>query len=105
MAELKLTNNPCKFCNGEIDEGKPLCGGVWLDFNKGDDIMIDWNDKYYHRCEYCKHCGPTTTTYTGDGPIHKCWCKLDGIPGPLHDYYGKSCSRWEHTTIFDDEAK
>ena len=23
MSELKLTNNPCKFCNGEIDEGKP----------------------------------------------------------------------------------
>lgn len=21
MAGLKLTNNPCKFCNGEIDEG------------------------------------------------------------------------------------
>ena len=28
MAELKLTNNPCKFCNGEIDEGKPLCGDL-----------------------------------------------------------------------------
>lgn len=26
MDELKLTNNPCKFCNGEIDEGKPMCG-------------------------------------------------------------------------------
>ena len=22
MAELKLTNNPCKFCNGEIDKGQ-----------------------------------------------------------------------------------
>ena len=28
MAELKLTNNPCKFCNGEIDEWKPLCGDL-----------------------------------------------------------------------------
>ena len=28
MAELKLTNNPCKYCNGEIDEGKPLCGDL-----------------------------------------------------------------------------
>ena len=26
--ELKLNNNPCKFCNGEIDEGKPLCGDL-----------------------------------------------------------------------------
>ena len=28
MACLKLSNNPCKFCNGEIDEGKPLCGDI-----------------------------------------------------------------------------
>lgn len=28
MCMLKLTNNPCKFCNGEIDEGKPLCGDL-----------------------------------------------------------------------------
>ena len=28
MAELKLTNNPCKYCNGEIDEGKTLCGDI-----------------------------------------------------------------------------
>ena len=33
MAELKLTNNPCKYCNGEIDEGKPLCGDI---VNDGD---------------------------------------------------------------------
>ena len=64
--------------------------------------MIDWNDTYYHKCEYCRHCGPTTTSNSGDGPIHKCWCRLDGIPGPLHDYFG-GCSRWEHTTRFDKE--
>lgn len=28
MAELKLTNNPCKYCNGYIDEGMPLCGDL-----------------------------------------------------------------------------
>ena len=37
MAELKLTNNPCKFCNGEIDEGKPLCGDI---VNDGDVVNI-----------------------------------------------------------------
>lgn len=30
MVVLKLTNTTCKFCNGEIDEGKPLCGAVIL---------------------------------------------------------------------------
>lgn len=28
IVELKMTNNPCKYCNGEIDEGKPLCGDL-----------------------------------------------------------------------------
>ena len=28
MAKLKRNNNHCKFCNGEIDEGKPLCGDL-----------------------------------------------------------------------------
>ena len=37
MAELKLTNNPCKFCNGKIDEGKPLCGDL---VNNGDVVNI-----------------------------------------------------------------
>lgn len=37
MVELKLTNNPCKFCNGEIDEGKPLCGDI---VNDGDVVNI-----------------------------------------------------------------
>lgn len=37
MAELKLTNNPCKYCNGEIDEGKPLCGDI---VNDGDVVNI-----------------------------------------------------------------
>ena len=26
MAELKLTNNLCKYCNKEIGDGQPLCG-------------------------------------------------------------------------------
>lgn len=56
--------------------------------------MIDCNNTYYHKCEYCKHRGPTTTNNSGDGPQHKCWCGLDGIPGPLHDLY-KACDRWE----------
>lgn len=34
MAELKLNNNPCKYCNGEIDEGKPLCGDIVNDEDK-----------------------------------------------------------------------
>lgn len=37
MAELKITNNPCKYCNGEIDEGKPLCGDI---VNDGDIVNI-----------------------------------------------------------------
>lgn len=65
--------------------------------------MNDWNDPYYHRCEYCRFRGPTTDSCTGDGVKHKCWCHLDGIPGPLHDLYGKACDRWEHTTRFDKE--
>ena len=28
MAELKLTNNPCKYCNKEIGEGEPICGDI-----------------------------------------------------------------------------
>ena len=34
---LKLTNNPCKYCNGYIDEGKPLCGDI---VNDGDVVNI-----------------------------------------------------------------
>ncbi len=37
MAELKLTNNQCKYCNVEIDEGKPLCGDI---VNEGDVVNI-----------------------------------------------------------------
>ena len=37
IVELKMTNNPCKFCNGEIDEGKPLCGDI---VNDGDVVNI-----------------------------------------------------------------
>ena len=37
IVELKMTNNPCKYCNGEIDEGKPLCGDI---VNDGDVVNI-----------------------------------------------------------------
>lgn len=37
MAELKLTNNPCKYCNGEIGEGEPLCGDI---VDNGDVVNI-----------------------------------------------------------------
>ena len=60
-------------------------------------------DPYLLRCEYCKHRGPTTTTYTGDGPKHLCWCHLDGIPGPLHDLYSLGCERWELASRFNHE--
>lgn len=67
MAELKLTNNPCKFCNGKIDEGKPLCGDV---VNDGDIVNIVKTKEGYEielwRCfelaysehiYYCPMCG------------------------------------------------
>ena len=37
MCKLKMTNNHCKYCNGEIDEGKPLCGDI---VDKGDVVDI-----------------------------------------------------------------
>ena len=37
IGELKMTNNPCKYCNGEIDEGKPLFGDI---VNDGDVVKI-----------------------------------------------------------------
>ena len=41
ITELKLTNNPCKFCNGEIDEGKPEWGA-----EQGKQyFVITWEDK------------------------------------------------------------
>lgn len=52
-------------------------------------------DPYFLRCEFCKHRGPTTSTNTCSGVKHECWCHLDGIPGPLHDLFGKACARYE----------
>ena len=63
--------------------------------------MIDWNDPYYHKCEYCRFSGPTTSKNTGDGPVYKCWCRHPDVPNVLHDYYGKACSKWERTLRFD----
>lgn len=62
MCELKMTNNPCKYCNGGIDEGKPLCGDLedlgdvtdivktddgyeiehWSNFGCVGSVMIHW---------------------------------------------------------------
>ena len=50
MAELKL-NNPCKFCNGEIDEGKPLCGDL-VDLG---DVCCMVKAKEGFDLEYCMH--------------------------------------------------
>lgn len=45
-------------------------------------------------CEYCKYRGPTTYENTSDGVKHRCWCMLDGIPGPLHNLFEKACERY-----------
>ena len=71
MAELKLTNNPCKYCNGKIDEGKPLCGDI---VNDGDVVNIVKTKEGYEielwRCfglayseqiYYCPMCGRKLT--------------------------------------------
>ena len=50
MAELKMTNNPCKYCNGEIDEGKPLCGDI---VDKGDVVNIVKTKKGYEIELWC----------------------------------------------------
>lgn len=73
MAELKLTNNPCKYCNGEIDEGKPLCGGGDLvdlgdvccivKAKEGFDIEY-WKDfecQHSVKIKFCPMCGRKLT--------------------------------------------
>lgn len=67
IGELKMTNNPCKYCNGEIDEGKPLCGDI---VNDGDVVNIVKTAEGYEielwrdfelvnseRIYYCPMCG------------------------------------------------
>ena len=63
MCELKLTNNPCKYCNGYIDEGQPLCGDI---VDLGDvccmvktkeGICILFDNSHPDRCEVISHCG------------------------------------------------
>lgn len=67
MAELKLTNNPCKFCNKEIGDGKPLCGDL-VDGGDVTDIVKTregyeieyWRDfecQYSVKINYCPMCG------------------------------------------------
>lgn len=67
MAELKLTSNPCKFCNNEIGDGKPICGDI---VNDGDVVDIVkttegyeielWRNfelVYSEQIFYCPMCG------------------------------------------------
>lgn len=71
IGELKMTNNPCKFCNGEIDEGKPLCGDI---VNDGDVVNIVKTKEGYEielwrnfelvnseEINYCPKCGRKLT--------------------------------------------
>lgn len=71
MAELKLTKNPCKYCNGEIDEGKPLCSDI---VNEGDVVNIVKTTEGYEielwrnfelvnseEIYFCPKCGRTLT--------------------------------------------
>lgn len=71
MSELKLTNNPCKFCNGEIDEGKPLCGDL-VDLGNVTNIVKTregyeieyWRDFEYQdsvKINFCPMCGRKLT--------------------------------------------
>ena len=67
MAELELTNNPCKYCNGEIDEGKPLCGDLVdlgdvcciVKAKEGFDLEYWKNFECMHfiKINYCPMCG------------------------------------------------
>lgn len=71
MAELKLTKNPCKYCNGKIDEGKPLCCDI---INEGDVVNIVKTTEGYdielwrnfelvnsEEIYFCPKCGRTLT--------------------------------------------
>ena len=71
MSELKLTKNQCKYCNGEIDEWKPLCGDI---VNEGDVVNIvktteGYEIKLWRNFElvnseeiyFCPKCGRTLT--------------------------------------------
>ena len=69
MSELKMTNNQCKFCNGGVGEGKPLCGDieelgdVTCVVNDGDGFSIEhWkNFECMHsvKIPFCPMCGRT----------------------------------------------
>lgn len=65
MDELKLTKNPCKFCNGEIDEGKPLCGDLvdLVESNEGFDLEYWKNFECIHvfKINFCPMCGRKLT--------------------------------------------
>ena len=71
MAELKLTKNPCKYCNGEIDEGNPLCGDIVNECDvvnivktiEGYEIELWRNFELVNSEEiyFCPKCGRTLT--------------------------------------------
>lgn len=44
MRELKLTNNPCKYCNKGIGDGEPIVGDI---VNDGDVVDIVKNEEGY----------------------------------------------------------
>ena len=87
MAELKLTNNPCKYCNGEIDEGKPLCGDV---VDKGDVVNIVKTKEGYEielwrnfelvnseEIKFCPMCGRKLTEAKICGEYPRFGCATD----------------------------
>lgn len=58
IVELKMTNNPCKYCNGEIDEGMELCGDI-VKTKEGYEIELWRNFElvYSEEINYCPMCG------------------------------------------------
>lgn len=69
--ELKMTNNPCKYCNGEIDDGKPLCGDLvdlgdvccMVKAKDGFDLEYwrNFESMHFVKINYCPICGRKLT--------------------------------------------
>lgn len=64
---LEMTNNPCKFCNGNTGDGKPICGDV---VDRGDVACIvadhdgfsieywkNFENCYSVKINFCPMCG------------------------------------------------
>lgn len=62
MAGLKLTNNPCKFCNGEIDEDDGDVVNI-VKTKDGYDIEMWRNFElvYSEEINFCPMCGRKLT--------------------------------------------